>query len=29
MGAGVYFVKWRGLGADGHALNGTFSFTVE
>ena len=29
MGAGVYVVKWRGLGADGHALNGTFSFTVE
>ncbi|MDC0488500.1 copper resistance protein CopC [Amylibacter sp.] len=22
-------MKWRGLGADGHALNGTFSFTVE
>jgi methionine-rich copper-binding protein CopC len=29
MGAGVYFFEWRGLGADGHALNGTFSFTVE
>ena len=29
MGAGVYVIKWRGLGADGHALNGTFSFTVE
>ena len=29
MGAGIYVVKWRGLGADGHALNGTFSFTVE
>ncbi|MGC1505026.1 MAG: copper resistance CopC family protein [Sulfitobacter sp.] len=29
MGAGVYVVDWRGLGADGHALNGTFSFTVE
>ena len=29
MGAGEYFVEWRGLGADGHALNGTFSFTVE
>jgi methionine-rich copper-binding protein CopC len=29
MGAGVYVVEWRGLGADGHALNGTFSFTVE
>jgi len=29
MGAGVYVVEWRGLGADGHAVNGTFSFTVE
>jgi methionine-rich copper-binding protein CopC len=29
MGAGVYVVEWRGLGADGHAMNGTFSFTVE
>jgi len=29
MGAGTYVVEWRGLGADGHALNGTFSFTVE
>jgi len=29
MGAGIYVVEWRGLGADGHALNGTFSFTVE
>jgi methionine-rich copper-binding protein CopC len=29
MGAGVYVVEWRGLGDDGHALNGTFSFTVE
>ena len=29
MGAGVYVVEWRGLGVDGHALNGTFSFTVE
>ena len=29
MGAGVYVVAWRGLGADGHALNGIFSFTVE
>jgi methionine-rich copper-binding protein CopC len=29
MGAGGYVVEWRGLGADGHALNGTFSFTVE
>lgn len=29
MGAGFYVVEWRGLGSDGHALNGTFSFTVE
>lgn len=29
MGAGVYVVEWRGLGSDGHALNGSFSFTVE
>ena len=29
MGTGVYVVEWRGLGSDGHALNGTFSFTVE
>lgn len=29
MGSGVYMVAWRGLGIDGHALNGTFSFTVQ
>lgn len=29
MGLGTYVVEWRGLGADGHALNGAFSFTVE
>ncbi|WP_120503853.1 copper resistance CopC family protein [Sulfitobacter mediterraneus] len=29
MGAGTYVVEWRGLGDDGHALNGTFSFIVE
>lgn len=29
MGSGIYVIDWRGLGADGHALNGTFSFTVE
>ena len=29
MGVGTYVVDWRGLGSDGHALNGTFSFTVE
>ncbi len=28
-GGGDYVIEWRGLGADGHALNGTFSFTVE
>lgn len=29
MGSGVYVIKWRGLGADGHALSGSFSFTVK
>ncbi len=29
MGPGTYVVEWRGLGADGHALNGKFSFTVK
>lgn len=29
LGAGEYVIAWRGLGDDGHALNGTFSFTVE
>lgn len=29
MGAGTYVIEWRGLGSDGHALNGTFSFAVE
>jgi methionine-rich copper-binding protein CopC len=29
MGSGIYVIVWRGLGADGHALNGTFGFTVE
>ena len=29
MGAGKYVVKWRGLGADGHALKGIFSFTFD
>ena len=28
-GFGIYVINWRGLGADGHALNGKFSFTVE
>ena len=29
VGVGNYLIEWRGLGEDGHALNGTFSFTVE
>jgi len=29
MGAGNYLIEWRGLGGDGHTLNGAFSFTVE
>ena len=29
MGAGTYVIEWRGLGVDGHALNGSFSFSVE
>ena len=29
VGVGKYLIEWRGLGEDGHALNGTFSFTVE
>lgn len=29
MGPGVYEVEWRGLGIDGHAMKGTFSFEVE
>ncbi|WP_120499139.1 copper resistance CopC family protein [Roseovarius sp. EL26] len=29
VGAGTYQVEWRGLGNDGHPMNGTFSFTVE
>lgn len=28
QGAGLYVIEWRGLGDDGHALNGSFSFTV-
>ena len=26
---GIYRVDWRGLGADGHPMNGTFSFEVK
>ena len=29
LGSGEYVIEWRGLGADGHVLNGAFSFTVE
>ena len=26
---GRYTIEWRGLGADGHVMQGTFTFTVE
>jgi len=29
MGKGIYVVEWRGLGSDGHAMNGSFSFLVK
>ena len=29
MGNGAYSIDWRGLSADGHALNGSFNFIVE
>lgn len=29
MGIGAYSIAWRGLGIDGHALDGTFSFVVQ
>lgn len=29
MGAGAYFIEWRGLGDDGHPMKGSFSFTVK
>ncbi len=29
QGAGDYAVEWRGLGDDGHPMQGTFRFTVE
>lgn len=29
MGQGAYRIDWRGLGADGHAMQGAFTFTVE
>lgn len=28
-GEGNYLIEWRGLGIDGHAVNGSFSFTVQ
>ncbi|WP_299669356.1 copper resistance CopC family protein [uncultured Ruegeria sp.] len=28
MGEGTYRIEWRGLGADGHAMQGEFMFTV-
>ncbi|NOD31506.1 copper resistance CopC family protein [Ruegeria atlantica] len=28
-GTGTYVIEWRGLGEDGHAMQGEFSFTVE
>lgn len=29
MGSGVYQIEWRGLGDDGHAMKGDFSFEVK
>ncbi len=29
MGTGAYRIEWRGLGVDGHAMQGEFSFTVD
>ncbi|MFY0616793.1 copper resistance CopC family protein [Shimia sp.] len=29
MGGGIYRIVWRGLGIDGHPMQGEFSFTVE
>ena len=29
FGTGTYQIEWRGLGDDGHPMNGTFSFAVE
>jgi methionine-rich copper-binding protein CopC len=29
MGEGIYRIEWRGLGADGHAMQGAFTFTVD
>lgn len=29
MGSGNYLIEWRGLGIDGHPVQGSFSFEVE
>ncbi|WP_037255229.1 copper resistance CopC family protein [Roseobacter sp. SK209-2-6] len=29
MGQGRYRIEWRGLGVDGHSMQGAFSFTVD
>ncbi|PIB25112.1 copper resistance protein CopC [Amylibacter kogurei] len=29
MGPGIYRIEWRGLGVDGHVMQGDFTFTVE
>lgn len=29
MGPGTYKLEWRGLGVDGHAISGEFTFEVE
>jgi len=29
MGGGEYVIQWRGLGIDGHVMNGEFMFVVE
>ncbi|MBA84201.1 MAG: copper resistance protein CopC [Rhodobacteraceae bacterium] len=29
MGDGIYRIEWRGLGVDGHAMQGAFTFTVD
>jgi hypothetical protein len=28
MGAGTYLIEWRVLGEDGHAMDGTVTYTV-
>lgn len=29
IGSGPYVIEWRGLGTDGHAMDGSFNFSVE